>query len=251
MTLPSITVPLDSASFQPPPIIGFYNQLKQEYVSARFLLFESLQSVDTHYSDEDVLLYNTLDYPSYGLSTEKLRLVYRMAYSLFDKMAFGINRYFELGHNDNTVSFRAVWYMPRKEKKKIIHSALKNRENWPLRGLFWLAKDFYEDEFKSSTEPDAAQIAIIRNHLEHKFLKIHSDLAGDVAYIPAQPSDWAHHISRDEFEAKTLRLLQLARAALIYLSAAIYHEEQKRAHERGDTFAPPMSLGHWDDEWKR
>ncbi|MDX5595492.1 LA2681 family HEPN domain-containing protein [Pseudovibrio sp. SPO723] len=40
-----------------------------------------------HFSDKDVALYNTLDYPSYALAVEKARLAYRMEYSLFDKIA--------------------------------------------------------------------------------------------------------------------------------------------------------------------
>lgn len=250
MTLPSIKERFNVGSSGPPTIIGFYNQLKQEYVSARFLLFEACHNDDAHYSDEDVLLYNSLDYPSYGLATEKLRIVYRMVYSLFDKMAFGINRYFELAHKDHAVTFRGVWYMPGKQKEGIIHGALENHENWPLRGLFWLAKDFYEDEFKSSTEPDASQIADIRNYLEHKFLKIRLTWAGPIPDLPSRPDDWAYQITRKEFEAKTLKLMQLARAALIYFSNAIHQEESSSAREQGDGITATMYLDRWDDEWK-
>ncbi|WP_425313793.1 LA2681 family HEPN domain-containing protein [Pseudovibrio exalbescens] len=37
-----------------------------------------------------------------------------------------------------------------------------------------------------------------------------------------------YHISQNEFEVKTLRVLKLARSALIYLSLAVYREEQMR-----------------------
>tara|TARA_R100001480_G_scaffold136521_1_gene133635 strand:- start:11895 stop:13424 length:1530 start_codon:yes stop_codon:yes gene_type:complete len=250
MTLPSLTGPIGRKSSYPPAIIGFYNQLKQEYVSARFLAYEAHQSKEAHYSDEGVLLYNTLDYPSYGLSTEKLRLSYRMAYSIFDKIAFALNQYFELGHKDHMVSFRSVWYEPKKIREKVLHSVFEERENWPLRGLFWLAKDFYDEDFKSSTEPDAAQIAIIRNHLEHKYLKVHSDTTCVTSEHYEESDDWAYQISRGEFQVKTFKLLQLSRAALIYLSAAIHREENIRANLRGDKITKHMPLYPWDDEWK-
>jgi hypothetical protein len=248
MTLPSIVVPIASASHQPPPIVGLYNQLKQEYASARFLFYEALHSYEPHYSDADVLLYNTLDYPSYGLSVEKLRSAFRMAYSLFDKIAYCLNRYLALRHDDQRVNFRNLWYEPN---KKTIHSALEKRENWPLRGLYWLSKDFYDPEFKLSTEPEASELATLRNHLEHKYLQIHDALASKMPQHPAQKDDWAYHISRPEFEAKTLTLFRQARSALIYLAVAVHREEIMRASERGDAVIAPIALGQWEDDWKR
>ncbi|MCR4308018.1 MAG: LA2681 family HEPN domain-containing protein [Candidatus Berkelbacteria bacterium] len=247
MTLPSIMEPFESSSYMPPPIVGFYNQLKQEYVSARFLLYQALHSDATHYSDTNVLLYNTLDYPSYGLSVEKLRAAFRMAYSLFDKIAFGLNRYLVLGHEVHRVSFRSLWYMP---KKKTIHSKLENRENWPLRGLYWLSKDLHDPEFQLSTEPEAAELATIRNHLEHKYLQIHEEFTNSMSGRQIRDTDWGHHFIRSDFEAKTLRLLQLGRAALIYFCAAIHREEQMNQGGQEGKLTVPMSLDQWEDEWK-
>src|SRR5207245_1998729 len=96
-----------------PPVIGFFNQIKQEFVSARYLYYEGLRSKGPHFSDRDVLLYNTLDYPVYSLATEKLRAAFRLAYSLFDKISFFLNHYLQLGHNPNKVSFRGVWCEPK------------------------------------------------------------------------------------------------------------------------------------------
>jgi hypothetical protein len=46
----------------PPPIVGFFSQMKQEYASARFMLFEGMSSTRTHFSDRNVALTDTLDY---------------------------------------------------------------------------------------------------------------------------------------------------------------------------------------------
>lgn len=51
----------------PPVLLGFFNQLKQEFVSARWTYFEAVQTNGVHFSDRDTFLVNTLDYPSYGL----------------------------------------------------------------------------------------------------------------------------------------------------------------------------------------
>ena len=75
MTLPDYVTSLR----EPPSLIGFFNQLKQEFVSARWLYYDGLHSERTHFSDRDVLLFNTLDYPSYGLGTEKIKIAMRMS----------------------------------------------------------------------------------------------------------------------------------------------------------------------------
>ncbi|MCK4727472.1 MAG: hypothetical protein KAT27_00975, partial [Desulfobacterales bacterium] len=79
----SIVVEISEGPYYP----GFFNQMKQEFVSARYLYYEGISAEEAHFSDKGVLLYNTLDYPSYSLSAEKVKAAFRMAYSLFDKIA--------------------------------------------------------------------------------------------------------------------------------------------------------------------
>jgi LA2681-like HEPN len=121
-------------------------------------------------------------------------------------------------------------------------------ENWPLRGLFWLSKDLFEEDFQAVTEPDAAALNDIRNHLEHKYLQLH-DLMGMGA---RQPDTLAYRLSRENFTAKTLRILKLARAALIHLSLSVHREERLRAragNQQGLTV--PLRLDVLEDDWKR
>lgn len=68
LTAPPIVVSVGEG----PKYHDFFNQLKQEYCSARWTVYEALSASSSHFSDRDVLLYDTLDYPSYGLSTERL-----------------------------------------------------------------------------------------------------------------------------------------------------------------------------------
>ena len=105
LTLPNFVTALS----EPPILIGFFNEMKQEFVSARWTLYEAMHATAPHFSDRDVLLFNTLDYPAYGLATEKLKLAYRSAYSLFDKIAFFLNHYMSLGVAYHKISFRTIW----------------------------------------------------------------------------------------------------------------------------------------------
>jgi hypothetical protein len=80
-----------------PSFLKFFNQMKQEFIAARWFLYDGLESHRIHFADRDAPLYNTLDYPSYGISVEKIKTAYRMAYSLFDKIGFFLNSYLGLG----------------------------------------------------------------------------------------------------------------------------------------------------------
>ncbi len=57
-------------------------------------------------------------------------------------------------------------------------------------------------------------------------------------------------INRSAFEAKALRLMQLARSALVYLSLAVRREEERRASESEGKHLLAMRLSPWDDDWK-
>jgi tetratricopeptide (TPR) repeat protein len=246
MGLPPITT--GSQSVHPPPVFGFFSQIKQEFVSARHLYYEGLNAAGTHYSDRDVLLYNTLDYPAYSLATEKMRTAFRVAYSILDKIGFFINEYFALGHDLKKITFRTVWYEPKSNKTRCVLPQFAARRNWPLRGLFWLSKDLYDEGFMDSTEPEAAALNEIRNHLEHKYLQLHQDFA----MTNRAPDEFCYRLSVSEFAPKTLRLLQLARASLIYLSLAVHAEERHRKKGKpADKIVVPISIGKWDDDWKR
>jgi hypothetical protein len=252
LTSPSIVAPIGEG----PRFHGFFNQIKQEFCSARWLAFEATTNSEPHFSDSDVLLYNTLDYPSYSIATEKLKFAFRSSYSLLDKIAFFLNAYLGLAIPETRVSFRSIWYEGQK-KKKGIRQEFRSRTNWPLRGLYWLGKDLYEEgpEFRSVIDPDAQRLSKIRNHLEHKYLKLHLDLWSGPIHGGSGTrfvDDLAESVFQRDFEAMTMRLLSLVRAAIIYLSLGVHQEERMRAADRpSDAITPPMFLDVWEDDWKR
>ena len=66
---------------------GLFNQIKQEYCAARYLVFDGIYNKSLHFSDDNVYLVDTLDYPIYSLNIEKIKSAYRTIYSLFDRIA--------------------------------------------------------------------------------------------------------------------------------------------------------------------
>lgn len=234
--------------------VGFYNQMKQEYVSARYLLYEGLYNDEPHFSDKDVRLENTLDYPVYSFNAEKVRIAMRMAYSLFDKIASFIQYYFDLSHiPSHKLNFGNVWYKSQGRNK--LAPAFDGHENWALRGLFWLSKDlefFSEMYVESSMDPGAKELRDTRNELEHGYLKLHEPMWVGPDAESRLRDDLAISLYRSDFEELSLKSLRKARSALIYLSLAIQREEQaKNENLDDDEILAPVRLGRWEDEWKR
>jgi len=218
LNLSSIIIKIKS----PPTFFSLYNQIKQEYATARYLLFNSTCKNGPHISDEDVVILDTMETAIYSYNLEQAKLSFRISYSILDKIAYLLNDYLNIGMPLHKVSFRNIWQTNNK-----LNSSFENSDNWSLRGLYWLSKDLYETDFEEVMEPEAQEISKIRNHLEHKCLKIVEskqlyetmfDTDNDISYV----------IERKEFEQKTLKLLKLSRAAIIYLSLAIDHEEKKK-----------------------
>ena len=250
--LPSIVALIGES----PYYAGFFNQLKQEFVSARFLLYEGLTANEIHYSDRDVTLINTLDYPVYSLAIEKVKFAFRVSYSLFDKIAFFLNHYLHLGIPDKSISFKTIWY-EKCNREKGINPKIEAFQNNALRGLFWLSKDLSEkrEGFIDAMEPDAQEIELLRQHAEHRYLKIHDPFFDLVdknnSRMIGLVDTLAKSISRADFGEKALRLMRLSRAGLIYLCLIIQTEEERRTQERSsDSLVMPIALDTWEDGWK-
>lgn len=240
-----------------PSLLGFFNQLKQEFVSARYMYYEGLMAYEPHYSDRQVTQINTLDYPAYSLAVERVKASFRAAYSILDKLAFFLNDYLSLGIPGHRTSLKSFWFK-KQNRENGLRAAFVDRPNWPMRGLYWLSKDLAEDRlgFKDAMSPDAQGIAVVRNHLEHRYLKLHEESWADFKASEDLASGFsmdtmARSLNRDEFESKTLWLLRLARAGLIYTSLALHVEEQRRSEERDpNEILGPMISDRWDDDWK-
>jgi hypothetical protein len=233
--------------YSAPVFQGFYNQIKQEYLTARYLLYnykyEFLEN-GIHFSDRDRNLVNTFDYPQYGFRYEQLKNSFKMLYSLFDKIGYFLNEYLKLGKEQTKVNFKNVWYRNRQ-----INPNLEELQNNPLRGLYFLSKDLFTDvdrdtEYLEVADPDANKIFDIRNNLEHKYCKIHRFELGETEDNLAN-DPLAFSITENELAEKTYKLLRYAREALLYLSLAV-HVEEKNLHNN-DKVIMPLMLFDYDN----
>ena len=206
---------------QRPRFPAYYNLLKQEYVSARYRLFHAIHRHDPEFIMRDVLMLESGEGQAMGHYSEDLKSAYRSAYSLFDKVGLFLNDYFEVGMTPSEVNFRKVWSRKASGNTFELRPTFRDRPNWPLRGLYFLSKDLYDRDFVEVSEPDAVDLAALRHQAEHRFLSLQEceDGAG---------SDIHRLISVTSFEGRPLRVLKMAREALIYLSLAMHREESLR-----------------------
>ncbi|MRH97977.1 LA2681 family HEPN domain-containing protein [Agrobacterium tumefaciens] len=223
----------------PPPIVGFFSQMKQEYASARFMLFEGMSSTRIHFSDRDAILTDTLDYPHYSLASERVRTAFRVAYSLLDKVAFLVDRYWNLKKVPERISFKNVWMV---EGKSRLLPRFAELDNLPLRGLYWLSKELFDDQLRQTTAADARELHVIRNALEHTYLRVSEGWAKPLMLDRADGSGFGISIGSDELEAKAIRIMQMARSALLHVSLAIGVEERKREIENPGKIGGSMPL---------
>ena len=234
-----------------PTHFAFLNAMKQEYATARFVLFQGLHREGVHFSDREVKFVNTMDYPVHRFGAEEVKIAFRLAYSLLDKIAVFLNQYFALGHAAQRVNFRSVWFEP--PKNHVLHPVFADRAKWPLRGLFWISKDIFEkrDTHRGVLEPDARDLDDLRNHMEHKHLQVVEHLGADGQTTSPFQDPNARVVAQGDLERKSLRILKIARTSLIHLVNAVTVEERVRAQARGDRVTPPMFLTNWEDDWKR
>jgi hypothetical protein len=232
----------------PPPIVGLFSQMKQEYASARFTLFEGMSSTRVHFSDRGVALTDTLDYPLYSLASERVRTAFRIAYSLLDKVAFLVDHYWDLGKVPDRISFKNVWMA---ENNVRLLPKFEKRDNLPLRGLFWLSKELFDDQLKQTTAADARELHAIRNALEHTYLRVTEGWAKPFTISETSSNGFGMAIGSDELEAKAIRVMQMARSALFYVSFAIGVEERKKCRANPSQLIGSMPLYGLEDRRKR
>jgi len=241
---PSLNENIDSNLI--PSFLGMFNQIKQEYVSARFWIYDGLNNRNAHYSDREVYMPNTLDYPVYGLGIEQIKSAYRNIYSMFDNIAFFLNKYLELNIDDTEASFNKLW-----EKNRTTTEALK-KDNFAFNGLWWIYKDLrnntvYDDKH---IDPLMSKISVVRNAMEHRYLKILDYFDESVRDEVNSLDELAENIGFDDFEMLTMGLLRLAREAIIHVSMIVQIEEDKKDKDP-KTLTVAVCTGNYEDEWKR
>lgn len=194
---------------------AYLNQIKQDYITARFLLTLSrCEDLNLNFVDKHVGIANTFNYNQYNVYIQLLKFAFKNFYDVLDKIAFFIDDYLNgLGLKEWQISFRKIWYKKGDVRKKIIHPDIEKIENFSLNALFKIHKDL-EDENEILSD--------IRNGITHRFIQVRlfSDENGN-----------NNIMKEEELFEYTLELAKIVRNAIIYLLQFVDTEERKKKNE--------------------
>ena len=209
-------------------LTAIFNQLKQEYVSARYMLYQYfIESGNSHFSDKGVWLMESNAYAEYSYNIEIAKAAFRALYSAFDKIALFLNSFLNLKWEDEkdfrNLTFSKVWFTQGKNPH--LRDIIKNKNNASLHALYLIRNDIYNSKNPNFVQDSETRpLELIRNYIEHRSI-ILNDNGG------IKETDYVLYISRADFEVCAMALIRRVRSAIIYLCNMVANESYDREQE--------------------
>jgi len=223
--------------------ISMFNQIKQEYVYARYLCFNSIEIDSVHYADENVYLIDCLDYVQYSIRVEGLKASFKTLYSLLDKVAMFINEYYSLKIKTRQVNFHSIW-RSNSDLNKMLD------KNIGLSSIFWIEKDFDNGDNSLTANPNSKRLKIIRNYLEHRFTNITLNIFNG-SEDNEDNNETRLYLTEFELQEFALDLLNLVREVIFSLKNAIQiSENEKQSTISSEVALIPINYEEVDSEDK-
>jgi hypothetical protein len=217
---PPISSPIDGPA-APPPIFSMLNSLKADFLLARRLAWEGIESLEDdahHYVD-------TLDYAAYGDGVSRVLLAARSALDVLDRVAVAANHYFGIGLEPHDTHFRKAWRTPERprELRPVVEDEIA-AGNIAMCALAEMADDLSQNGWLEGRQR-------FRNLATHRFVVAH------VEGIDSQSTPEIEHVTVQQLDEEAVTALSVARSALLYLYGAIGNHEQRLARGPGVSLA--------------
>jgi tetratricopeptide (TPR) repeat protein len=213
LSIKSMLVKAKSMNTKSDPFLrlsSYLNQMKQDYVTARFLLILSrYKGMNLDFVDKRVKIVDTYDFNVPNVHTQLVRFAFKGFFDILDKEAIFINDYLRLGMEESRISFRNIWF----SKKETVHKKMLEIENFGLNAIFDIYQELEDGRYK--------KLRTIRNALTHRFFNVK----------PFSDDEDDENMPEEIFINHTIELAKIVRSSLIYLMNFVYIEEKKR--ERG------------------
>lgn len=185
ITLPSISRQINPTlqSHEELAYHGNFDELKNDYCYARYLFFvaKDIPNEQNHLFNTTYPHVNDFAHTVTNLKASHYKSSFKTLYSLFDKIAYFLHRFFDLNiiKYDHRINFDLIFREIKNTNKWIPNPKLKDSSNHFIHALFYILKDIRD--VKDSTpvslwlDPDAKAFCDIRNAIEHRSLKIIDD----------------------------------------------------------------------------
>ncbi len=185
LTLPSFSQQINPALSMHEELMyhGNFDELKNDYCYARYLIFSArnIPNEQEHLFNSTYPHVEDMSHSITNLKASHYRSAFRTLYSLFDKIAYFLNRFFDLNDikHDREISFDSIFRKLNSGKRWKPHAKLKDSQNCFIHALFYILKDIRDVRDSTSVsrwlDPNAKAFSEIRNALEHRSLKIVDD----------------------------------------------------------------------------
>ena len=189
---------------------SYLNQMKMDYVSARFLLMlYQYEGFDLDIITNYIYITDIQFAEENNIRVQLLKDSFKNFFNIFDKIAYFLNHYLKLGISLDYVSFQNVWFKNGKWNQGINKKLLK-MDNVGLTALYDIYLELKKDNEKF-------YLRDTRNKLTHKYLRITNKKQNE------------NDKTVEELCSETIEIAILAKNAIFYLMRLIkIHEEQKR-----------------------
>jgi hypothetical protein len=228
MFISRMTAPLEDTN-KFPRNVTFLNQIKQDYVLARYFLVQSqYRSSVIDGVDDGVTLYYPLDYSLDGAYVQLLKTSLRLALDLLDKIGYFIRDYCAIRSlSPDHVTFRNVF--SASSDCNVLRPELQRVRNNPyIYALFDLAHDLRRDGYYSP-------IYEKRNALTHRFLVVHDMIVSD-----ENPDIPRVHLN--DFREECILAMQIARTAVMSLILFVDSAESGQSSDRALPLPPALPV---------
>lgn len=196
VTLPSFVYSINRAlnMYEELAYHGNYDELKNDYCYARYLIFSAkdIPNDNPHIFNSTYQHIEDMTYSINNLKVAQYKSAFRILYSLFDKIAYLISRFFDLNDlkHDYKISIDTLFRDISNNKMEWKpHKKLKDSDNRFIHALFYILKDIHKvgnsDSVSKWLDPNAVAFSKIRNAMEHRSLKIVDDFGYELATSPS------------------------------------------------------------------
>lgn len=200
---------------------SYLNQIKQDYITARFLLIQSrYEGLDLSFVDERVKIVDTLDGSIHNIYVQLAKAAFKGFFDILDKIANFANDYLDFGIPEHRVSFKSIWDL----KNEKICNKIMEIKNFSLNALYEIHKEIEKGRYETLRKT--------RNALTHRFVNIYA--------VPSTEDE--ENMSIDTFINHTVELAKIVRSSIIYLLNFVHLEESKLKEKMGEKLNQISSL---------
>lgn len=212
----------------------YFNQAKEDYATARYLLATAMRPTSERQRISDRTIYaDVLEYAEYGLTPGLAKIALSTAYNVLDKIAVFLKWDLGLSERERDVNFRRVW---RRTKAQTLRPEFLTKDDPSLFALYDISLDL--------RNPLSERLGAVRHTITHRQLVAH-----DFQMMVGENSAAEEHILLDDLIGRGIELLRLVKAALIYL-AAYLGQDQERKVKASSGIVPSLPIT-WQHEIRK